>query len=345
MSQSFTLALLGLIMLAVLIVPFFVRWIEGHLELFFLVMGVGAALVSRVLDLALVAGALTAPLKLTAAVLCAGALFKVARRRLRAGIGRLAGRMSFGGFMFLAVLLVGLLSGVITSVVAALVLVEIVAALRMDRHHEVFYVVVACFSIGLGSALTPAGGPVPALLLAALKGDPAAGFFWLFRSFGPFIIPGLAGFGLLAALRKGRPSPDALSAPDDDIGWADVAARGASIYVFVAALVLLGASFKPVADAYLTRVPAPVLYWLNMVSAVLDNATLVAAEATPALTREQLRDLVMGLSISGGMLIPGNVPNIICAGRLKITSREWALIGVPLGLSTMTVYFAVLLLV
>jgi predicted cation transporter len=31
------------------------------------------------------------------------------------------------------------------------------------------------------------------------------------------------------------------------------------------------------------------------------------------------------------MLIPGNIPNIIAAHALKITSTEWARLGVPLG--------------
>jgi len=32
----------------------------------------------------------------------------------------------------------------------------------------------------------------------------------------------------------------------------------------------------------------------------------------------------MGLLISGGMLIQGNIPNIIAAGKMGITSKEWA---------------------
>ena len=50
------------------------------------------------------------------------------------------------------------------------------------------------------------------------------------------------------------------------------------------------------------------------------------------------------LLISGGMLIPGNIPNIITAGKLKISSREWARLGMPLGLLVMTVYFVILIL-
>jgi predicted cation transporter len=43
------------------------------------------------------------------------------------------------------------------------------------------------------------------------------------------------------------------------------------------------------------------------------------------------------------MLIPGNIPNIICAGKLKIKSKEWIAVGVPIGAVAMVVYFVVLL--
>lgn len=50
----------------------------------------------------------------------------------------------------------------------------------------------------------------------------------------------------------------------------------------------------------------------------------------------------MGLLIAGGMLIPGNIPNIISVGKLGITSKEWAKLGVPLSVVIMVVYFVVL---
>jgi predicted cation transporter len=53
----------------------------------------------------------------------------------------------------------------------------------------------------------------------------------------------------------------------------------------------------------------------------------------------------MGLLISGGMLIPGNIPNIIAADRLRIRSRVWARLGIPLGLVFLMVYFAALFLI
>jgi predicted cation transporter len=56
----------------------------------------------------------------------------------------------------------------------------------------------------------------------------------------------------------------------------------------------------------------------------------------------QITGIIMGLSIAGGMLIPGNIPNIVAAGRLKISMKEWAVIGLPVGLVMMAIYFVIL---
>ena len=42
------------------------------------------------------------------------------------------------------------------------------------------------------------------------------------------------------------------------------------------------------------------------------------------------------------MLIPGNIPNIISAGKLGITSKEWARLGLPLGFVSMVIYYVIL---
>jgi predicted cation transporter len=44
------------------------------------------------------------------------------------------------------------------------------------------------------------------------------------------------------------------------------------------------------------------------------------------------------------MLIQGNIPNIIVANRLKISSGAWAKIGIPFGLIVMSLYFSELYL-
>jgi predicted cation transporter len=71
---------------------------------------------------------------------------------------------------------------------------------------------------------------------------------------------------------------------------------------------------------------------------------LTAAEIGPELTRGQQRAILMGLLISGGMLIPGNIPNIVAANRLGISSRDWARVGLLVGLPLMALCFLVLLI-
>ena len=88
--------------------------------------------------------------------------------------------------------------------------------------------------------------------------------------------------------------------------------------------------------------PQGALFWMNSISAIVDNATLTAAEIGPSLTPVQQRGILMGLLISGGILIPGNIPNIVAAGRLGISSREWARVGLLAGVPMMLLCFAAL---
>jgi predicted cation transporter len=118
--------------------------------------------------------------------------------------------------------------------------------------------------------------------------------------------------------------------------------RAVKVFTFVAALVLLGEGFRPLIVWYFTKISAGVLYWFNTISAILDNATLTAIEIGPAMSLSQITGIIMGLSIAGGMLIPGNIPNIVAAGRLKISMKEWAVIGLPIGLVMMAIYFVIL---
>ena len=93
---------------------------------------------------------------------------------------------------------------------------------------------------------------------------------------------------------------------------------------------------------YFAKISPGILYWFNTISAILDNATLTAIEIGPAMSLPQITGIIMGLSIAGGMLIPGNIPNIVAAGRLKISMKEWAVIGLPIGLVMMAIYFVIL---
>src|SRR5699024_5001787 len=57
------------------------------------------------------------------------------------------------------------------------------------------------------------------------------------------------------------------------------------------------------------------------------------------MSSETIEFLLFGLIISGGMLIPGNIPNIISANKLNITSTEWAKFALPFSIVTMVIMF------
>jgi predicted cation transporter len=259
----------------------------------------------------------------------------------------LAGWVGFAPLFFVVVVGLGLLSSFITAIIAALILAEIVSALRLPRDVELRLVVIACFAIGLGAVLTPLGEPLSTIAVAKLAGEPYhAGFFFLLGLLGKWVIPLILGLGLLTALLpSGHKVRDPALTEDKAEQTRDIVVRAMKVYLFILALVFLGTAFTPIVDRYLTRIPAVGLYWINIVSAVLDNATVTAAEVTPMMSEQTIRTILLGLLIAGGMLIPGNIPNIVCANKLGIKSSEWARVGVPLGLVLMTGTFVVLLLI
>jgi predicted cation transporter len=337
---------LALVMGLVLLLPFFSKKVEEDLESFLLAMGVLSVSLSRLWSVELAQEALAAPLGITLAVLIAGLLFRRLRGQIRFRTRLMAGRYGLPLFLFMLVFGLGLLSSLVTAIIAALILAEVISALKLPRDFEVKIVVIACFAIGLGAVLTPLGEPLAAIALAKLKGEPHnAGFLYLFLLLAPWVLPALIGLGLWAASFKiPRAARKSTLTEDRPETYPDVVLRAGKTYIFVAALVLLGRGFTPLVEGFLVHLPPWALYWINMISAVLDNATLTAAELTPTMSRETIRFVLLGLLISGGMLIPGNIPNIICAKKLGITSKEWARVGVPLGLVLMAVCFGILVM-
>jgi predicted cation transporter len=328
---------LCLILLAVLVAPLFLTVVERNIELFFLAAGTLAAIVSGQIGWPLLRAAVSEPIALTIAVLVFGAVARLARPWLDRGVERLLQTVSPRWIYFGLIVALGLLSSIITAVVAALLLVEAIALLGLDRGSEVTAVVFACFAIGLGAALTPVGEPLGTIAIAALRAD----FWYLVRLLGPLVVIGIV---IVAALSLALPASrgGSLHAVRPDDTWIDILLRGGRVYVFVAGLVGLSWGMRPLVEAYITHIPGYVLFWLNSISAVVDNATLTAAEIGPALTHTQQRAILMGLLISGGMLIPGNIPNIVAAGRLGISSSEWARVGLITGIPLMALCFAVL---
>lgn len=356
---------LGLILMLVLVLPFVSKRVEHNLEVFLFMMGTSAALISGVLGMELIAKALEEPVLIAIAVLVSGVVFKFFQRRIRVWVNALLRVVPFPLFIFGFVTVLGLSSSFITVIIASLVLVEIVNALEVSRETKVSLDIIACFAIGLGAALTPVGEPLSTIATSKLGRD----FWYLFRLLGVYLIPGIAAiaaFGALYLERKTRVPPSAAdesavsydtegtgscmaAGTSNDGGLAeraetylDVVIRALKVYLFVMALVFLGEGFKPIIDRYVIHLGTAALFWLNIISAILDNATLTAAEISRGMTDLQVRSILLGLLISGGMLIPGNIPNIISAGKLGIRSREWARLGIPVGLVIMVFYFLVL---
>ena len=350
-----------LIFLLVMLGPFLIPRIEKNLELFLFACGVVALTVSGFLtgageiygwNAGIVTEALSAPLVITTVfgipvgivqmVLIFGLAMYIWFRQIQAGIEWLTHRFSLSVIIFVVIVIAGLVSSIISAILAAIILVEMVCALPINRGGKVSVIIIACFSIGLGAALTPLGEPLSTIAVAKLSGPPHyAGFAYLFNILGMYIIPGIIAFGCIGVFlyRRSGLSEETLECHVRRDTLPEVGIRALKVYVFIVGLVFLGEGFKPLILQYIANIPPEALYWANIVSAILDNATLAAAEINPVLTGLQIKSALMGLIVAGGMLIPGNIPNIIAAGKLGITSREWAKIGVPVGILAMAIYF------
>jgi len=352
------------ILLVVLIGPFRSKRVEQNLEVFLLGCGVIALTISGFATIEgytfgwttdVVIEALTAPLVITTVfgvpvgivqiVLIFGLFLYFCFNVVQRAIVWTVAHTSIPVFIFFIIVILGLVSSLISAILAALVLVEMVCALPINRGDKISVTIVACFSIGLGAALTPLGEPLSTIATSLLSGPPYyAGFDFLFNLLGLYILPGIIALGIVGMIiyhRSGL-SEEALACELRRDTLAEVAIRAAKVYVFIVALIFLGEGFKPLIVQYVVSIPSVGLYWVNMISAVLDNATLASAEINPVLSELQIKSALMGLIIAGGMLVPGNIPNIISAGKIGITSKEWAKIGIPVGIVTMIIYFAVI---
>lgn len=328
-----------IILFMVLFLPFLVKKVEHNLEVFLFLMGIAAAAISGMMNSSLIEKALIDPINITLAVLIAGLVCKWGQAQLERLILSISIIVTPRVFFGLTVVILGLVSSIITAIIAAIVLVIIINVLPLDRKAEIKFTVLACFSIGLGAALTPIGEPLATITISKLNTD----FFYLVELIGREVIPALMIFGIMTwLLVKPQKSIYSLGAKQKAESYKEIVIRSGKIYLFVMGLTFLGHGFEPLINEYIIGLPSVQLYWLNMISAILDNATLAAAEISPAMDPVTIRAVLLGLIISGGMLIPGNIPNIIAAGKLNITSKEWARFGVPVGLITMVVYYVIL---
>ncbi len=340
------------IALLVLIFPFKIKIVEQNLELFLFIMGAAAVTVTSKWTMEVIMTAAEEPVMkgIVPAVLVAGFIFLYGQKTFQSFMGGVVKKMNLGVIIFVTTLVLGLICSIITAIISALFLCEIANTLPLDRKNKINYVIISCFAIGLGAVLTPLGEPLSTIAISKLSGPAlydggpcCAGFFYLFDQLGILIVLGVLLCSIFAMfyIKPTSGKVERMGEGAEEGSIREVLIRTLKVYAFVAALFLLGAGMEVLIFKYFTKIPDYVLFWVNMVSAILDNATLTAAEISKALTQKQINAALYGLLISGGMLIPGNIPNIISAGKLGISSSEWAKLGIPMGLVLNALYFVV----
>ena len=339
--------LLYALILLVLVLPLSVHKVEENLEAFLFCCGAFAVTVTNSWSWHLIKTALEDPITITVAVFIAGLLFKFSHKLLQTLTHKTVALIGLRATMALTVFLLGMTSSLITAIIAALILSEVVLLLPLQRKTRIQLVVYCCYAIGMGAVLTSIGEPLGTIVLSKLKGEPHnAGFWFLVQHLGWYVLAGNVLLAALAARIKYDDKKETEEVKEEvsvtEHGIKNIFVRAAKVYLFVMALVMLGDGLKPLAEKTISHLSANALYFINMLSAILDNATLAAIEITPDISMHNLMFLLMSLIISGGMLIPGNIPNIICASKLKIKSKEWAKAALPLGAVLMVGYFIVL---
>lgn len=343
--STLQVGLLSFLIVLVLVLPLTVHKTEENLEAFLFGCGIIAVSVSHQWSWHLITTALKDPIKITLAVLIAGLLFRQCNTLLQRVTLKAVQKIGLKATLFGIVFILGLTSSVITAIIAALVFSEVAVMLPLGREQRVKLTVLACFSIGMGAVLTAIGEPLGTIVISKLSGAPHhAGFFYLIQHLGWLVFCGVLVLSVLAMrVEGGHRIPGAhVTDTETDRSFKSIFVRAGKVYVFVMALVLLGDGLKPLAMRTISHLSADWLYWINTVSAVLDNATLAAIEITPTITDRALTFLLVSLIISGGMMIPGNIPNIICASKLGIKSKEWVKNAIGLGAGLMLAYFLVL---
>lgn len=350
MAEDLVIYSLIAILVAVLIGPLLSRRVEENLEVFFLVMGFLASLVSGSLGFKLLLEALETPVMVRGvpigifqAVLLAGILFERFRGRLRSALS--SGRaISVAPTIYtILVLALGLGSSFISAIVASVIIAEVARTLDMPRSVRIYLLVLPAYAIGAGAALTPLGEPLSTIAVAKLSGEPYhADFFFLARLLWDYVLAIVIACTLLSwyLYRRSLRTIEAVVARESAYvgghssggGYREAVVRALKIYIFVFALVLLGHSFDPIVDRYIVHLSPEAMYLFGSVSAALDNATLVAAMLSPEMDLFQIKSFLISLIIAGGFLIPGNVPNIVIAYTNGISFREWALKALPIGI-------------
>ncbi|MCL2799630.1 MAG: DUF1646 domain-containing protein [Endomicrobia bacterium] len=336
--------LLSVLIILVLCLPLIWHKVEENLEPFLFICGVLAVFISSSWSKDLVKEAFTEPFHICLAVFIVGLAFKKFHFFIRNVVHVSVTKIGLRWTMFLIVLILGFTSSIITAIVAALILSEVAAELSLKRSERIKLVIYTCFAISIGSVLTPIGEPLGAIIISKLANSPhKADTVFMIKLLWPYVTSAILFLSFLAYRIVDHESNTAFEKQEAFHSIKDILLRTAKIYIFVSGLILLGDGLKPLAYKTIFHLPPQALYWVNLLSAVLDNATMAAIEVVPEMSRETLIYLTVSLILGGAMMIPGNIPNIIVSSKLGIKSRQWAKVAIPLGLVLMLVYFLILL--
>jgi len=308
------------------------------LELFFLAMAVVGATLEGIWRLDLIEEALLhpvavyqpglgyLPIGIVQVVLAAGLVFYALRHKM----AEVADVLARPGVVALLIFVLGLSASAISAIVAAAVLAELLGFADAPHGYKARAAVYGAFAIGTGAALLPIGEPLSTIAVAKLK----QGFFYLVHVLFDAVFIVILFFALYAYFTLKKLHAAEVEVEPYEPELKEVFLRAAKIFIFIFALTILGEFFKPVAQA-VAELGKEVLYVFGLISAVADNATLVAALVGPEMAVDALRAFLVSLVLSGGLTIPGNVPNIVLAGVLKIGFREWIRLAAPIGLAVL----------
>src|SRR5215467_9771444 len=169
MDNALTIGL-SLIFFIVLFGPFLNKTIESNLEAFLFIMGVISATLTQAWTSEIIHEGLIAPINITLTVLGAGLLFHYLRGWIDHGMRRVLITVPLPMVVCLGIVVLGLISSVISAIIAALLLVEFITVLPLHRQAEINLTILACFAIGLGAALTPLGGSLSTIVISKLSG-------------------------------------------------------------------------------------------------------------------------------------------------------------------------------
>jgi predicted cation transporter len=311
--------------------------IEHNIEIYCLALGVLATLIGTGFTRELILEALHEPVAISIAVIVAALLFGWTRPGLERVFKRLRHQVSRPVLTAVSVFVIASISSIITAIVGALVLVEVIGFLHLGGDKRVRVTVAGCFAIGMGAALTPLGEPLSTLAARALD----LHFLGLFELLAPWVFPGVIVSSIIAGVFARGEYDEAPASAQVRQTYGAIFFQAGKVFAFIAGLVMISSAYGPIANEYVSKMSNDLLFWANTVSAALDNATLVALEVH-SMTLPRAREAILSLLVSGGMLIPGNIPNIVSAGALRIGSASWAKIGVPMGLVMLGIYFAVI---